>query len=567
MEYQWKGNFEPDTRKVQHLSNVLNVSDKIAALLVQRGIESYEEAEAFFVPNTSNLHNPFLMKGMQNAVERTANAIKNKEKILIYGDYDVDGTTSVATVYSFLKNIADVEYLDYYIPDRYKEGYGVSKIGIEWAKQNEFSLIIALDCGTRSVELIQYAKDLGIDFIVCDHHLPGETLPNAVAILNPKQSDCPYPYKELSGCGIGFKFNQALAEYFNLDPKRPFKNIDLVAVSIASDIVDMMGENRILMQLGLRKLNEDPCVGLQALMQSYTLKENYDVSDIVFGLGPRINASGRISDAKDSVKLLIETNFHEAIKFAKLLNEHNSERKDKDSEITNEALQMLENDASFVQRKATVIFGKNWHKGVIGIVASRLIETHYKPTIVFTEIDGMLTGSARSVKDFDIHDAIGACSEFVVQYGGHKYAAGLSVRATDYENFATKFEKVVQNTLPPHAIMPQINYDLEIELTEISEKFLRILDRFKPYGPGNMTPIFRANNLKDSGFSKILKEKHLRVSALQSGVKFDGIGFGMANFYEIVKYKNFDTCFSLEWNEFNGYKNIQLKIRDIKACN
>lgn len=565
MNYVWKVKEQPDKRKVEHLSNLLNVSDKIANLLLQRGIETFDQAEAFFVPQTSHLHNPFLMKGMDLAVNRICEALDADQKILVYGDYDVDGTTSVATVFSFLRSIAKPLQVDYYIPDRYKEGYGVSKAGIEWAHQHGFSLIIALDCGTRSVDLIAYAKSLHIDFIVCDHHLPGDILPSAIAILNPKQSDCTYPYKELSGCGIGFKLLQALAIQLNIDEKKVFKYLDLVAVSIASDIVDMMGENRVLMYLGLEKLNHDPCVGIQALMQSYAIKEQYDVGDIVFGLGPRINASGRISDAKDSVKLLIENDFHEALKAAKVLNEHNSERKDKDSEITQEALELMLADKDLSAKRSTVLFGKQWHKGVIGIVASRLIEQHYKPTIVFSENDGVLTGSARSVKDFDIHEAIGACSEYVIQYGGHKYAAGLSLKEEHFEAFAAKFEDVVKKTLPNEALLPSIEYDLEIDLATIDAKFLRILDRFKPFGPGNLTPVFRSSSLKDAGGSRILKDKHLRVAAEQNRVKMDGIGFNMAEHHALVKSGQlFDCCFSLEWNKFNGNISIQLKLKDIK---
>lgn len=565
MNYVWKVKEQPDKRKVEHLSNLLNVSDKIANLLLQRGIETFDQAEAFFVPQTSHLHNPYLMKGMDLAVNRICEALDADQKILVYGDYDVDGTTSVATVFSFLRSIAKPLQVDYYIPDRYKEGYGVSKAGIEWAHQHGFSLIIALDCGTRSVDLIAYAKSLHIDFIVCDHHLPGDILPSAIAILNPKQSDCTYPYKELSGCGIGFKLLQALAIQLNIDEKKVFKYLDLVAVSIASDIVDMMGENRVLMYLGLEKLNHDPCVGIQALMQSYAIKEQYDVGDIVFGLGPRINASGRISDAKDSVKLLIENDFHEALKAAKVLNEHNSERKDKDSEITQEALELMLADKDLSAKRSTVLFGKQWHKGVIGIVASRLIEQHYKPTIVFSENDGVLTGSARSVKDFDIHEAIGACSEYVIQYGGHKYAAGLSLKEEHFEAFAAKFEDVVKKTLPNEALLPSIEYDLEIDLATIDAKFLRILDRFKPFGPGNLTPVFRSSSLKDAGGSRILKDKHLRVAAEQNRVKMDGIGFNMAEHHALVKSGQlFDCCFSLEWNKFNGNISIQLKLKDIK---
>ncbi|MCK9481754.1 MAG: single-stranded-DNA-specific exonuclease RecJ [Bacteroidia bacterium] len=566
MEFIWKEKTQPDRRKIEHLSNLLNIPEKIATLLVQRGVETYDQAEAFFKPKFSQLYDPYLMKDMERAVERIENALQHGEKILIYGDYDVDGTTSVATVYSFLRELWEQDKIDYYIPDRYKEGYGVSKIGIDWAKTNGFSLIIALDCGTRSIELIHYAKTLDIDFIVCDHHLPGEELPETVALLNPKQAHCAYPYKELSGCGIGFKLIQAIAHKRNMDESKVMQYLDLVAVSIASDIVDMMDENRVLMYLGLEKLNSNPCVGLQALMQSYIIKDNYEVGDIVFGLGPRINASGRISDAKDSVKLLIETDFHQAIKAAKVLDEHNSERKDKDSDITKEALELIQNNEEYLRKRTTVLYGNQWHKGVIGIVASRLIEYHYKPTIIFSENDGMLTGSARSVKEFDIHEAIGSCGEYVLQYGGHKYAAGLSVKKEHFDAFALKFEQVVQSTITEDAINPSVEYDTELDFSDINDKFMRLLDRFKPFGPGNMSPVFRSNKIKDIGNSRVLKKKHLRIVGKQSGVVFDGIGFNMADKYSIVRnQEGFDCCYSLEWNNFNGRVSIQLKLKDIRA--
>lgn len=568
MEYIWKAQDQPDRRKIEHLSNLLNIPEKIAALLVQRGIETFDQAEAFFVPKFTQLHDPFLMKDMQTAVDRIVKALHNGEKILVYGDYDVDGTTSVAMMFSFLRELWDADKIDYYIPDRYKEGYGVSRAGIDWAKANDFSLIIALDCGTRSIELIAYAKTLSIDFIVCDHHLPGDTLPDTVALLNPKQQGCTYPYKELSGCGIGFKLMQALAHQYKLDESVVLQYIDLVSVSIASDIVDMMGENRVLMYLGLEKINANPCVGIQALMQSYAIKDKYDVSDIVFGIGPRINAAGRISDAKDSVKLLIERDFHQAIKAAKVLNEHNSERKDKDTEITQEALERIQQNEACLSKRSTVLFGEQWHKGVIGIVASRLIEHYYKPTIIFSENDGMLTGSARSVKEFDIHEAIGACSEYVVQFGGHKYAAGLSVKRSDFEAFALKFEEVVQTTMPESARYPSIDYDVELNFADINDKFMRLLDRFKPFGPGNMSPVFRTNKIVDTGGSKVLKEKHLRMVGKQDGVVLDGIGFGMADRYDFIRNRTlFDCCYSLEWNKFNDRVSVQLKIKDIKPCN
>jgi single-stranded-DNA-specific exonuclease len=440
-------------------------------------------------------------------------------------------------------------------------------MGIEYARDNGFGLIIVLDCGIRSIEMVNLAKSFGIDFIICDHHLPGSELPDAVAILNPKQMDCPYPYKELSGCGIGFKLIQAIAIDRNIPDWKVYNYLDLVAVSIASDLVDMMGENRVLMHFGLRKINESPCVGLQALLQDMVNKEEYDVGDIVFGIGPKINAAGRVADAKHAVRLLVEKDFHQAMKFARVLNDHNLERKDKDTEITQYALEMLENDAVYKKRLSTVIYGDDWHKGVIGIVASRLIEAHYKPTIVFSAIDGILTGSARSVKDFDIHQAIGACDEYVIQFGGHKYAAGLSVKMEDFEKFSERFEEVVRETLPIASQNPEVLYDYEIDFSEINEEFMNTLDRFRPFGPGNMSPVFRSNNVMDTGFSRILKEKHIKIIGKQGEGKHEGIGFSLAYLYEHVRSGPFDICYTPEWNYFNGTRSIQLKIRDIKPCN
>lgn len=562
MAYRWTASPKLNDQKVEQLANSINVSNAIATLLLQRGIETYDQAKKFFRPQLTDLYDPFLMKDMDKAVERIKLAIQNKERFLIYGDYDVDGTTSVSIVYSFFKKLT--QNIEYYIPDRYKEGYGVSKIGIDYAIETGVKLIIALDCGTRSTELIQYAKDQGIDFIVCDHHLPGDTLPDAVALLNPKRHDCDYPYKELSGCGIGFKLLQAYSIASELPEEEAYRYLDLVAVSTCSDIVEIRDENRVMVYYGLKKINEDPCIGLQALLQSYQIKQEYDVSDIVFGIGPKINAAGRIADAKSSVKLLIEEDFHQALTLAKTLNENNSERKDIDNDITKEAMDILENDELLRNRKSTVLYSEKWHKGVIGIVASRLIETYYKPTIIFSEVNGMLTGSARSIKDFDVHEAIGACGDLVIQYGGHKYAAGLTIKKESFEAFTEKFEEIVTLNASEELLTPEIEYDMEINFGDITSSFFRVLDQFRPHGPGNMVPIFRTNNLLDAG-SRIVKEKHLKLVALQKGIRFDGIAFNMSDAYQMIS-KNipFDICYSLEMNEFKGNKNLQLKVRDIK---
>jgi len=562
MAYRWTAYPKLNDRKVEQLAGLINVSPTIATLLLQRGVETFEQAKKFFRPQLTDLYDPFLMTDMDKAVERIKIALAGKERILIYGDYDVDGTTSVSTVFSFFNKLTD--NIEYYIPDRYKEGYGISKIGIDYAKETGVTLIIALDCGTRSIDLIQYAKENGIDFIVCDHHLPGDEIPKAVALLNPKRRDCEYPYKELSGCGIGFKLIQAYAQVNDIPFEEVCKYLDLVAVSTCSDIVEIMDENRILVYYGLKKLNEDPCIGLQALLQSYQIKQEYEVSDIVFGIGPKINAAGRIADAKSSVKLLIEEDFHQALLLAKTLIENNTERKDIDNDITKEALDILETSETLKYRKSTVLYSEKWHKGVIGIVASRLIETYYKPTIIFSEVNGMLTGSARSVKDFDVHDAIGACGDLVVQYGGHKYAAGLTIKKESFEAFTQKFEEIVELNSTAELLTPEIAYDMELDFREITSKFFTLLDQFKPHGPGNMTPIFRTNNLADAG-SRIVKEKHLKLMASQKGTKFDGIGFNMSDVFPIIsKNQGFDICYSIEMNEFKGVRNLQLKVRDIR---
>ncbi|MFM6984614.1 MAG: single-stranded-DNA-specific exonuclease RecJ [Chitinophagaceae bacterium] len=562
MAYRWTASPKLNDQKVEQLAERINVSPAIATLLLQRGVETYEQAKKFFRPQLSDLYDPFLMKDMDKAIARIQTAIANKERFLIYGDYDVDGTTSVSIVYSFFKKITP--NIEYYIPDRYKEGYGVSKIGIDYAVSTGVNLIIALDCGTRSIELIQYAKDNNIDFIVCDHHLPGDELPDAVALLNPKRRDCDYPYKELSGCGIGFKLLQAYAQACDMPFEEATKYLDLVAVSTCSDIVEIRDENRILVYYGLKKINEDPCIGLQALLQSYQIKQEYEVSDIVFGIGPKINAAGRIADAKSSVKLLIEEDFHQALNLAKTLIENNTERKDIDNDITKEAMDILEASEALRQRKSTVLYSEKWHKGVIGIVASRLIETYYKPTIIFSEVNGMLTGSARSIKDFDVHDAIGACGDLVIQYGGHKYAAGLTIKKESFEAFTEKFEEIVALNSTEEHRTPEIEYDMELNFEDITSKFFVVLDQFKPHGPGNMVPIFRTNHLHDAG-SRIVKEKHLKLMAVQKGIKFDGIGFNMSDFYPLItKNLPFDICYSLEMNEYKGKKNLQLKVRDIR---
>ncbi len=565
MEFTWRAKPLPSEEKIARLAGELNVHPHLASILIQRGIETYQQAEKFFRPKIEDLHDPFLMQDMEKAIERIDLAIARSEKIMIFGDYDVDGTTAVSIVYSFLCNRHTGE-IDYYIPDRYKEGYGISKIGIDYAAENGFGLVIALDCGIRSNDLIDYANSKGVDFIICDHHLPGSTIPNASAVLNPKRSDCEYPYKELSGAGIGFKLIQAFAEKHGLPLDSIMEYIDMVAVSIASDLVDIRGENRTLAYYGLKKINENPSLGIQALLEGYQQKSALSISDIVFGIGPRINAAGRIADAKAAVAVLIEKDFNTARKLAKVLQDRNHERKELDNDITREAISLVETSPELLAKKSTVLFGNQWHKGVIGIVASRLVEQFYKPTIVFSENDGMLTGSARSVKDFDIHEAIGACSDVVEQYGGHKYAAGLSIRTENFEEFARRFEDIVKKKADGVPTLPEIEYDLQISLSDINTKMLNIVNQMAPFGPGNMIPVFRSNNLHSNGTARVLKDKHLKMTLHQQGSGLDSIGFGMSHHIHTVSNRQvFNACYCIEENTFNGRTSIQLKLKDVKA--
>lgn len=568
-QIQWIQKKQPNTHDVQRFSQELKLPQELITLLLQRGVNTYQKADHFFNPHFEQLHSPWLMKGMDQAVQRILQAQDHKEKVLVYGDYDVDGTTSVALMFGFIEKNLPAINADYYIPDRYKEGYGISKAGIDFSIANGYSLIIALDCGTRSVELIQYAKENGVDFIVCDHHLVGDSLPNCVALLNPKQPECSYPYKELSGCGIGFKFSQAIAQKMGLHPSVPLEYIDLVAVSIASDMVDILGENRVLASLGLQKINQNPCIGLQALMHASQplKKEPYSATDIVFNLAPRINASGRMDDAKNSVRLLIEKDFHTAIQMANHINEFNNNRKDKDKSITEEAFAIIDAMEGFDQQNAIVLSGKTWHKGVIGIVASRLVDKYHKPSIVFSEQNDMLTGSARSVKGFNIYNAIEQCSNLIHQFGGHKYAAGLSIKKQHFEDFVSVFQNAVTQSLPDNLKSPQIEFDTQLEPSSLDPKFLRIMNKFEPFGPGNPKPVFKSAELKDTGASRLLKNSHLKITAEWNRMPIQGIAFNMAQKTEIVKNQPFQCCFVPEWNKFNGKASIQYRILDIKPCN
>ncbi len=564
MKNKWIFKNKPNAEIVDKLQKELNINETLAILLVQRGITDFDKAKQFFRPSFADLHNPFLMKDMEKAVSRIEKALENQEKILIFGDYDVDGTTAVSLMYLFLKEFTP--YLEPYIPDRYTEGYGISFQGIDYAATNGFSLIIALDCGIKSIAEIAYAKEKNIDFIVCDHHLPSEILPDAVAILNPKQTDCAYPYKELCGCGVGFKLVQAL----NARMKNPFERIvpflDLVAVAIAADIVPMTGENRVLMHFGLEILNTNPTVGLKALLGIDT--KPVQVVDVVFGLAPRINSAGRIEHGLFAVKLLTEKSYSKALEKTKEINLFNNERKELDTLIAKDALLQIKNNSE-ENRFSTVVYDASWHKGVIGIVASRLIETYYRPTVVFTKSGEKLAASVRSVQGFDVYEALEQCALYIEQFGGHKYAAGLTVKPENYLPFKEKFEEVVSQTLPEDLQKPKITIDVALPLEKITSKMFAILKQFEPFGPQNMNPIFYASNVIDTGFAKCIgkNENHLRLTLKDANGKqfFTATGFGLGHKLSLVKSgKPFEIVYSIEENHWNGNVSLQLKVRDLR---
>lgn len=563
MDKRWVYRPRQQEEAVSQLAAAINVDPLIARLLIGRGVSTFEAAKDFFRPELANLHDPFLMKDMGKAVDIIEQAIRNQDRILIYGDYDVDGTTAVAVTYRFFKHI--YEQVGYYIPDRHSEGYGVSMQAIDWAVENEYKLIITLDCGITANEQVAYANSLGLTVIITDHHLPAE-LPDAAAILNPKQHDCPYPFKDLSGCGIGFKLTQAFSLRHEIDPEFIYQTLDLLAVSIAADIVPILGENRILTHFGLKKLNENPTMGLRAIIQLCCDKKELTITDIVFTIAPRINAAGRMGDAKNAVELLLSPNMQEAESRAQTINETNTDRRDVDANITREAILVAEAHEDFLSRKTTVVYGPNWHKGVIGIVASRLVEQYYRPTIVFSHADGFLTGSARSVNGFDIHDAISQCAELVDQFGGHKYAAGLTLREENIEAFSKKFEMVVSKSIREEQLVPVLEIDQEIQLKDINARFFRVLKQFAPFGPGNMQPIFTAKMVFSNGFVRVVGENHLQISVQQDGsVAFSAIAFGHAEHYPLIsKGIPFNIAFTIEENTWRGVTSIKLNIKDIK---
>ena len=550
-----------DQKFVQKLAKDLGVNHIVAHLLVLRGIENFDDAKLFFRPELKHLHDPFLMKNMQDAVDRIEKAIANKEKVLVYGDYDVDGTTSVAMMYSFLKRFSPE--IEYYIPCRYEEGYGISLKGIDYAKKNNFSLIIALDCGIRAFDQVDYANEKEVDFIICDHHNPADKIPNAIAILNPKQSDCNYPYKELSGCGVGFKLIQAYSQKNNIDFSEISEYLDLLTVSIGADIVPMTGENRVFSYFGLKQINTQPRAGLKALMDIANKIKELSISDVVFGIAPRINAAGRIEHAKKAVEILVEQDLDRAKKLASFIEENNVTRRNLDQNITKEALEMIDEN-----KKSTVVFSKNWHKGVVGIVASRVIESHYKPTIVLAEKDGILTGSARSVHDFDLYEAISKCAYLCEKFGGHKYAAGLSIKRENLSEFIIAFEKAVSESITEDQLSPKIDVDMEIDIDAVDDKLFRIIKQFSPFGPQNLSPIFVSRSVVDNGYGKRIgaDKSHLRINTKTASGSLAGIGFSMGDAFEKIKdYNEFDICYSINENEWNGRKNLQLMLNDLKV--
>lgn len=592
MHKRWVVKPKGDPGKVRSLAADLGVSEVVAELLVQRGIYTFQEAKSFFRPDLNELHDPYLMKDMDIAVNRVLHALRNDEKILVYGDYDVDGTTAVALVYTFLLEFGvKKELIDFYIPDRYHEGYGISVQSINFAREEGFKLVIALDCGIKAIEKINYANELSIDFIICDHHRPGDSIPEAVAVLDPKRVDCNYPYKELSGCGVGFKLIQALAKESKIPFSSLTKYLDLVAVSIASDIVPIVGENRILATFGLRLLNSKPKACFEAILKyanivrkpvEYSVtpekieavnNDNYyfcrelTISDLVFLIGPRINAAGRIESGKNAVRLLICNTPQEAELLADQINEFNITRRDLDLNTTDMALDDIKNIERLKHSRSTVVFNKEWHKGVIGIVASRLIETYYRPTIVLTQSNGLITGSARSIKDFDIYDAIDECSDLLEHFGGHKYAAGLSMKPENLEAFIDKFEQVVSSKITHEMMTPEVEIDLKLTLNEINLRFYKILKQFAPFGPGNQSPVFQTDGVVDNGNARLLKNKHLKLTLGHmeyASNPIPAIAFQLGDYYDYIsKGQPFNICYHIEENDWNNKKEIQINIKDI----
>jgi len=554
-----------DEQKVLLLQQSLNISQALCGILVNRGIENFEQARNYFRPDIRQLHDPWLMKDMDKAVARILRAMEKKEKILVFGDYDVDGTTAVACVVQMLCKIYDPSYVNYYIPHRHREGYGISKAGIEYAKENGYGLIISVDCGIKSIDLVDEAAAAGIDFIICDHHLPDSMLPAAIAILNPKQADCQYPCKDLCGCGVAFKLITALSAKLGLPESAYFRFLDLVAIAIAADIVPMTAENRILAFYGLKKLNEDPNHGIRALMELSGLKSPASITSVVFMVAPRVNAAGRMDDARKAVQMFVAESFADSLAYAKLLHADNSDRKEADLNITREALAIIEGDDILRNRNSTVLYQSHWHKGVVGIVASRLIETYYRPTIVLTKSGELVSGSARSVQGFNLYEAIHACREHLLGYGGHFAAAGMTLSPGKVELFSKKFEEVVSATIEPQFLIPELKIDAEIQFPEINFSFFNILQQMEPFGPENRKPVFISRGVLDTGYSKLVKEKHIRFSLRQQDTVLTGIGFNMADKMELLK-NPVDIAYTLDENVWNGERSLQLKVLDVKSA-
>jgi single-stranded-DNA-specific exonuclease len=568
MEKRWVFKDPGDPSIVRSLAKEINVNETIASLLVQRGITTFDEAKRFFRPSLKDLYDPFLMKDMDVAVERIDLAVRRGESILFYGDYDVDGTTAVSLMYSFFRK--RYSKVGFYIPDRYNEGYGVSQKGIDFAFENGYSLVVSLDCGIKAIEKVKYAKQRNIDFIICDHHLPGDTIPEAVAVLDPKRPDCKYPFKELSGCGVGFKLIQGYCKKTGIPEDESYHYLDLLAVSIASDIVPIVDENRVLAYYGLEKLNNNPSRGLKTIIRIAGLEEqNIGIDDIVFRIGPRINAAGRMESGNTAVDLLCATNDVSAYEVGALIDSCNNDRKHVDRSITHEALRMIASDKRLQHSNSTVLFNPNWHKGVVGIVASRLIETYYRPTVVLTKSGDLATGSARSVQGYDLYQAIEACSDLLENFGGHMYAAGLTLKVDRVEEFKQRFEEYVSKTITPEMLTPQIDIDAKIRLDEINDRFYNILRQFQPFGPGNMAPVFVSEDVVDTGEGRLVgsEKEHLKLTLMQDGnnKKYDAIAFQMAEYYKPIHYgQPFDVCYTIYENVFRGKTTLQLRVKDIK---
>ena len=590
METKWLLHKEVDNQQVEEIVKALGIDKNLATLLVQRGITTYDEAKTFFRPDLSQLHDPFLMKDMDKAVERVLRAINNGEKLLVYGDYDVDGTTAVALVYTYLKPFFKKKKIEFYIPDRYEEGYGISHKGIDYAAKNGFKVVIALDCGIKAVERIEYANSKGVDFIICDHHRAGDIIPNAVAVLDAKRPDCHYPYNELSGCGVGFKLITALSMKGLGTIEKVYELLDLLAVSIAADIVPITGENRVLAYFGLKQLNKKPRPGIEAILQhaniyrrdedqleedDNVLTRELTISDLVFLIGPRINAAGRIDKASDSVRLLIAEKKDHAAKLAASINDLNDMRREFDNRITEEALGMIADDPYLQDAKSTVVFNEHWHRGVIGIVASRLTDYYYRPTIVLTRANGLITGSARSIRNFDIYDAIDNCSDLLEHFGGHKYAAGLSMKEENLPEFRRRFEAYVSEHLVEEDFVPELEVDMKINFRDITQKFMRILNQFAPFGPGNMAPVFWTSGVYDAGGSRpVGGHRHLKLTVNQAGdqelgvAPFSGIAFQKGDYFDrIHNGEPFSICYHLEYNTWQDKTTLQLNVKDIKFDN